>query len=326
MAVLIVTRSDDTESVASVINSIEERGGSAFRFDTDRFPTEIRLAARYTGSSQKILIAGPQGELDLDQVSAVWYRRLNPGGQIPNTVAPDLRRASIQESRVTILGLIASIKAFHLDRQQLVRHADNKQLQLQAAREHGLEIPLTLITNDPEAVREFARTCKGGLITKMLSSFAIYEDEREKVVFTNKVGSEDLHDLDGLRLCPMTFQEDIPKALELRVTIVGNRVFTASIDSQLSEWGKNDWRRDGVALLDKWEDYNLPDEVQEKLLKFMDYLGLNYGAIDMILTPDGRHVFLEINPAGEFFWLEDCPGLPISKAIADLLLGLAPRR
>jgi glutathione synthase/RimK-type ligase-like ATP-grasp enzyme len=52
----------------------------------------------------------------------------------------------------------------------------------------------------------------------------------------------------------------------------------------------------------------------------MEHFGLNYGALDLILTPDGRHVFLEVNPVGEFFWLERCPGLPISKAIADILL------
>jgi glutathione synthase/RimK-type ligase-like ATP-grasp enzyme len=58
----------------------------------------------------------------------------------------------------------------------------------------------------------------------------------------------------------------------------------------------------------------------------MDYFELNYGAIDIIVTPDNRHIFLEVNPAGEFFWLERCPGLPISKALADVLLGRAPRR
>ena len=58
----------------------------------------------------------------------------------------------------------------------------------------------------------------------------------------------------------------------------------------------------------------------------MDRLDLNYGAIDIIVTPDGRHVFLEINPVGEFFWLELRPGFAISDAIADVLLGKCARR
>lgn len=154
----------------------------------------------------------------------------------------------------------------------------------------------------------------------MLSSFAIYDERgQEKVVFTNPISSEDLDNLDGLRFCPMTFQEKIAKALELRTIIVGKRVLTAAVDSQVLDKARYDWRKQGIALLDAWESYTLPKDVEEKLLKLMAEFRLNYGALDIILTPDGRHVFLEVNPVGEFFWLERCPGLPISQAIAEVL-------
>jgi glutathione synthase/RimK-type ligase-like ATP-grasp enzyme len=161
----------------------------------------------------------------------------------------------------------------------------------------------------------------------MLSSFAIYDEYgQDKVVFTNPVSPQDLKELHGLRLCPMTFQEQLLKALELRVTVVGNRLFTAAIDSQSSDHAQYDWRRNGLNFIDAWKFYDLPQDVEERLLRLMDWFGLNYGAIDLILTPDGRYVFLEINPVGEFFWLERCPGLPISKAIADMLLSYSPHR
>lgn len=320
MTVLIITHSQDNESIPMVLNAIEEQGGKAFRFDTDRFPTEVQLDVYYGKGTQRLILASEQEKLDLNEVSAVWYRRIWIGGRIPTTMDLQLRNASIQESRVSIQGMIASLKAFHLDPLPNIRHAENKQLQLQVARELGLDTPQTLITNNPEVVREFAQECEEGLIAKMLSSFAIYEEGQEKVVFTNPVTSEDLDNLDGLCFCPMTFQEKIPKALELRTTIVGKRVFTASIDSQSSEQARHDWRRQGIALLKAWQPYALPQDVEEKLLKLMHRFGLTYGAMDLILTPDGRHVFLEVNPVGEFFWLEQCPGLPISKAIADILL------
>ena len=158
------------------------------------------------------------------------------------------------------------------------------------------------------------------MVTKMLSSFAVYEEGRELVVFTNPVKPEDLADLSGLSLCPMTFQEMIPKALELRITVVGKRVMSASIKSQTSTRATHDWRRDGLQMVQDWQPYELPREVEERILRLMDYFVLNYGAIDIIVTPDGRHVFLEVNPVGEFFWLEQCPGLPISETIASLLL------
>jgi glutathione synthase/RimK-type ligase-like ATP-grasp enzyme len=78
--------------------------------------------------------------------------------------------------------------------------------------------------------------------------------------------------------------------------------------------------------MQEWKPYELPPDVNDRLLRLMDRFGLNYGAIDIIVTPEKRHVFLEVNPVGEFFWLERCPGLGISSAIADVLLGRAPRR
>lgn len=326
MTVLIITHSKDNESVALVTKAIEERGGRAFRFDTDRFPTEVQLVAEYGETSERLTLASDNSTLDLRDVSAVWHRRLNIGGSLPRDMDKQLRAASLGEARSTVIGLLASLDAFRMDAEPHIRRAENKQLQIQIARKLGMETPRTLITNDPEAVRAFARTCERGLVTKMLSSFAVYEDDAEKVVFTNPVKAEDLNDLEGLRLCPMTFQEQVPKTLELRVTIVGERVMAAAIDSQASARAAHDWRRDGVRLTQSWQPYELPSEIEAKLLRLMDYFELNYGAADFILTPEGRHVFLEVNPSGEFFWLERSPGLPISDAIADVLLGRASRR
>jgi glutathione synthase/RimK-type ligase-like ATP-grasp enzyme len=96
---------------------------------------------------------------------------------------------------------------------------------------------------------------------------------------------------------------------------------SAAINSQASERAAHDWRRDGIRMIQDWQPYELPRGVEEKILRLMDYFVLNYGAIDIIVTPDGRHVFLEINPVGEFFWLERYTGLPIADTIAEVLLG-----
>jgi MvdD family ATP-grasp ribosomal peptide maturase len=320
MSVLIITRSDDNESVRMVAQAIERKGGEAIRFNTDCYPTEVRLSAYYDQQDERLTLTNDTGEFDLREVTAIWHRRLNFGAEIPLSLDKQLRDASLSETRAAALGMLASLKAFRMDAVEHIRRAENKQLQLQVARSLGLEIPRTLTTNDPAAVRDFARSCQSGLVTKMLSSFAVYEAGRELVVFTNPVKPEDLADLSGLRLCPATFQEMIPKALELRTTVVGRRVMSASINSQASERAAHDWRRDGQRIIQDWQPYELPREVEEKTLRLMDSFALNYGAIDIIVTPDGRHVFLEINPVGEFFWLERYCGLPIADAIADLLL------
>ena len=325
--VLIITRSDDNESVPMVAGAVERKGGKAIRFDTDRYPTEVRLTAFYgAGDEERLTLSNDEGEFDLREVTAIWHRRLNFAARLPATLDRQLRHASHTEARAAAQGLLASLKAFRMDAVCHIRHAENKQLQLQVARDLGLDIPRTLTTNDPAAVGPFAESCEGGMVTKMLSSFAVYEGGQELVVFTNKVKPEDLADLSGLSLCPATFQEAVPKALELRATVVGDRVMTASIDSQSSERAADDWRRDGRRMIQDWQPYELPREVEEKLLRLMDYFALNYGAVDFIVTPDGRHVFLEVNPVGEFFWLERYPGLPVSDAIADVLLGHSRRR
>lgn len=328
MSVLIITHSEDNESVPMVAEAVRERGGRAFRFDTDRFPSEISLVARYgpRGAERLTLAAGAE-EVDLSEVTALWHRRLNVAGRLPREMDRQLLAASVGEARATVKGLLSALEVFRLDAEEDIRRAGHKQLQLRLARQLGLDTPRTLITNDPAAVRDFAAACPSGMMTKMMSSFAVYDAAgREQVVFTNEVAPGDLEDLGGLRLCPMTFQERVEKALELRVTVVGRKVFAASIDSQASARAAHDWRRDGLGLVGAWESYELPREAEAALLRLMDAFGLNYGAADFILTPDGRHVFLEVNPSGEFFWLEHSPGLPISAALADLLLGRETRR
>jgi glutathione synthase/RimK-type ligase-like ATP-grasp enzyme len=332
MTVLILTRSDDNECVVNVTRAVEARGGSVFRVDTDLFPTELRLGVllRPRGGAARWLERRNGSELervDLDRVTAVWHRRLHFAAAIPPDMDPDLRDAARKESRRALLGTVGSLDAFVLDPEPRLRRAENKELQLRLAAAAGLETPRTLITNDPDAVRAFAADCEAGIVAKMLSSFAVRDAEgRESVVFTTPIAPADLEDLDGLRYSPTTFQERVPKRLELRVTVVGERVFAASIDSASRAGAEVDWRRKGLELALDWQPFDLPEGVRQRILALMDALGLNYGALDVVLTPDERFVFLEVNPAGEFFWLERAPGLAISDALADVLLGRAPRR
>lgn len=328
MSVLIVTHSKDNDSVDRVAQAVREQGREAVRFDTDLFPTEVRLAARSGPAGDRSILELQGGDtVDLSEVEAVWYRRFNAGGAIPDDLDLQLRDASVKETRRTLVGLFACLDAFWVDPFERVKHAMNKQLQLKIARQLGLKIPDTLTTNDPSQVRRFAEAHPGGVITKMLSSFAVYDEEgREHVVFTNPVEAADLEDMEGLELCPMTFQENVPKEVELRVTVMGRRVFSASIDSQSEERAAHDWRREGAKMIDRWQVHELPEDVEERLLALCDRLGLNYGALDLILTPDGDYVFLEINPSGEWFWLEHHPGLPLSRALAEVLVDPGRRR
>ena len=317
MTVLLITKSDDNPCVDRVAAALKKRGVASLRVDTDLYPTVVSLSTEYNTAHPTRLLHVPSGTVELSQVTALWYRRFAAGTGLPEHLG-DLRQPGLDEARRTLYGTIASLDCFQLDPLASVRLCDHKELQLRRAQALGLDVPKTLFTNNPmDAVR--FRQEVGEVVTKMQNSFAVYRGDEELVVFTTEVGEADDKNLWGLRYSPMTFQEKLPKQVELRATVVGKRVFTASIDSQASEDARIDWRRDGVGLLRKWKHYALPKRIERALLKLVASFGLQYAAADFVVTPDGRTVFLEINAGGEFFWLEEVPGLPISEALADVL-------
>lgn len=318
--VLIVTKSTDNDSVLRVQSMLEARGARALRLDTDLFPTEVRLALRQPIGRSVLKTAA--GELALGDIDAVWYRRADTAAALPATLDPQLRAASRQESHATLVGMLESLRCRFIDRYETVRRAAHKPLQLELAREYGLDVPATLTTNDPEAARSFFDVCQGRMIGKLLSSFAIYDEAgRERVMYTTPMQSEHLDHLEDLSFSPMTFQEHLDKALELRVTVIGERVFAAAVDSQVLAHARNDWRRESQRLRGAWEPYALPEAASEGLLRLARGIGLTYGAADIVVTPEGRFVFLEMNPAGEWRWLDDVFGArALSSALADALL------
>jgi glutathione synthase/RimK-type ligase-like ATP-grasp enzyme len=322
VSVLIVTRSDDNPSIRAVRDALVARGERVIRLDTDHYPTHVRLTTETDGPQiVRTLVVGDDVHA-LDDVTAVWYRRFHAGARIPRTVG-DMRAASVHESRRALQGTIAALPCFHLDPLESVRRTDHKELQLLRAAAHGLDIPSTLVSNDPDSVRAFFARHQGNVVVKMQHSFAVVREGEEHVVFTNDVTERDLADLTGLAFSPMVFQEKIAKAYELRVTVVGQRVFTARVDSAAREDTAIDWRRDGVGLLNSWVKETLPAPLERGLVALLAELGLNYGAADFVVTPEGRHVFLEVNAVGEYFWLDRVH--PISDAIADVLTERALR-
>lgn len=319
MKVLIVTRHDDNQSVEELRRLLRKAGHQALRLDSDLYPQTVGVSSEVgPGKARRWLSTAQGARVDLEQLGAIWYRRFHVGALLPSELG-DTRAACVEESRRTLFGTIAATRCFQLDPLRAVRRADHKELQLRVARQVGLRIPRTLFSNEPQAVRRFVRAVKGPVISKMQHSFAIYREGIENVVFTNVIGRDDLERLDGLRYSPMTFQEQVPKALEVRATVVGRRVFSAAVDSNALEDAKVDWRREGIPLLHAWRPYQLPRDVERGLLRLTKWFGLNYAAADFIVTPKGEHLFLEANACGEFYWLQRTPGLPILQALVDCL-------
>jgi len=200
-----------------------------------------------------------------------------------------------------------------------IKRAEHKFLQLSLATKCNLSIPPTIATNNPSLVRSFVESLNAPLIVKMLSPAVIQRNQDEMTVFTNELKPNDLHALDGLKFAPMIFQAKIPKRYELRITIVGEFLFTACIDSNKLNPGGSDWRQ--IAEPAKYcNPFKLPKLIENKLINLMRMFGLSYGAIDMIVTPDNQFVFLEINPCGDWSWLPAHMQYEIAEAICQLLI------
>jgi hypothetical protein len=193
-------------------------------------------------------------------------------------------------------------------------NARNKPVQLLIAKEIGFNIPKTLISNDPSIIEEFVK--KYDAIFKVLTWYFEYPD---KMIFTSEVTTDDIKkDPASVRVSPGIYQEKIEKLFELRVTTVGNYIFSAKIYSQASKLTKLDWRRDQLNIA--YSIHELPDSVSELIRGMNEKLGLRYAAYDLIVTPDEEYFFLEVNPMGQWLWIEEKLGLPISRRLAELLI------
>lgn len=320
--VMLTHSADLTGMLEELRKNLEDRGAEVMRFDTDRFPIDAQAGFAQSADGEVIRFRTDGQELCIEDGDAIWYRRASWAGKLPQDMDPQLRHGCVSESKALLLGILAAAPCFIMDSPDLVRRRGHKPMQQRLAREVGLATPRTLMTNDPDEARAFIASCPGGAIAKMLSAFPIMdEDGVEQVVFTTALTDQHVAELDGLRFSPMVFQEQLQKRLELRITVIGTQMFAAAVDSARTEGAEVDWRERGVTLLRSWMPYTLPTEVERSLHQYMDRIGMQYSAIDIIVEPDGRHVFLEANPAGECFWLQyNSPNFPLSVALADVLL------
>ncbi|MBK1897464.1 MvdC/MvdD family ATP grasp protein [Chryseobacterium paridis] len=325
--ILIITHTGDNFSIQKVTEYIGKNDFEVIRFDVDLYPLKNKLSTTFQDGKWISILETPDVKHRLDDIAAVWYRRAyNMGEGLKEEIDIKFYGAAMGEIRTTLFGFLESIDVYALGKPSVYRRLDSKEEQLKIADKIGFKIPETCITNNPEEAKKFIIEHQN-VVGKMQSGFAIYEDGVESVVFTNVISEDKLEDLDSLLYCPMQFQKKIEKKRELRVTAVGHDVYAFEIDSQQFEDAKVDWRKDGVNLIDKWVRTDLPKDIENKVLELLDVYNVDYGALDIIVSPDDEYYFIEINGAGEFFWLDNLTEENlISKSIADVLCDKAPRR
>jgi glutathione synthase/RimK-type ligase-like ATP-grasp enzyme len=261
-------------------------------------------------------------EIAFDNVTAVWWRRPQPPRAAPALSGTAAATEVEAEAADVLAGVWEMLDVpFVPATPGVLTRAAHKLHQLSLAGRLGFEIPGTLVTNDPEAFLNHYADASGRLITKRAarSQRMTTADGRVTGRATLAVRPGDLVAVESLRLAPIMSQVMIDKAFEVRATVVGTEVFAAAIHSQETHHTRVDFRSYDHAHT-RITPYALPGDVGDRCIALTQALGLRYSAIDLIVTPEGRVVFLEINPAGQYLWIEKATGLPISRKLATLLI------
>jgi hypothetical protein len=320
---LILIISGSTDDTAEAVHAELRRGGHASTLlDLDRFPARdrVRYARAPSGQLQhrSYWIDGTQ--IDLQEVTAILWRRPSKAGAVPGLDDERVRQYVETASEEVLEGLFDDLDCLQVPApRHVVRQAYAKIPQLSLAAKLGFTVPATLVTNDPAAFLDFYREHGGRVITKTASVKTESWLGPMGTGYARLVRPRDLVHVQDVQLCPFIVQRYVEKAVEIRATVVGRDVFAAEIHSQATRRTRVDWRRYDRHTTPH-EAHELPATTARMLVALVHAMGLVYGAIDLVLTPDGEYVFLEVNPNGQYLWIERLTGLPITRRIVRLLV------
>jgi glutathione synthase/RimK-type ligase-like ATP-grasp enzyme len=301
---------DHARGVLEVLDGLEHQ---VVVVDTGQFPVRAALTQRFGTGPPGFELHVDGRTIDLGRCRAGWWRRPLPFALDPDIDA-EVASFTYGECHEAVAGLWAALDLAWVNPPELDERAHHKPYQLAVATEVGLPVPTTVITNDPEAARRFV-DAHGAHHTVYKTFVATEEHWRE----TRVLRDGELELLDRVRLAPVIFQELVPAVADVRVTVVGERMFATAISPAPGGY-QVDYRMD-LAGAD-FRPTELPGETEKGVRALMQRLGLLYGAVDLRRTPEGGHVFLEVNPAGEWRFVEERTGQPITEAVAHLLVEL----
>jgi glutathione synthase/RimK-type ligase-like ATP-grasp enzyme len=314
--ILILSRSDD-EHVERLTDELEKLGHKWVCFDPGEFPEQVNLCVHLGERTDTAELELPNGkQILLEEIGSVWYRRPTPL-QADNHL-PIMQQIFIErEARAGLWGILRSIDGAWVNHPDAIRESAYKPRQLWMARRLGLNIPRTLITNNPDDFERFYEECQGKVIYKLMG-FPYYEVENGAVVstFTSLVPVDMLKEAYRIKRTAHLFQEYQRKICDLRIIIIGEQLFAIEIHP-LSEETRIDFRRDYRAL--RYEVHCLPQEIELALFSMARTYRLHYAAIDLLYTTEKQYLFLELNPVGQLGWLEEPTGLPLFQTLAHFL-------
>ncbi len=306
---------------------ITAKGHRTFRLNLDEFPAAFGLDLVFSaGAWRGTLSYTPTGDtVALEDIGAVWTRKPADFSFGSAELTPQEKAYAAQEAEHVLSGLLHSLDCCWMSHPIAVRAAQWKGEQLLRAARMGFSVPDSLIANRSGPVHRFRAAAGSDIIFKTLASPFLgaekvaAEDRVATGLATTRITDEHVELLDAMGDVPCFFQAHVDKRYELRVTVIGDRVFAAKIHSQDDDRTRTDYRDFSANI--RYEAVTLPGEIEQLCRDFVHSYGLAYGALDLIVTPAGEYVFLENNPGGQFLFVEQLvPSLRMVDAVADYLI------
>lgn len=311
MARILIIAGQHDPHVSSVVKHLDARGVDHALVN---FETLVETGVAFDPERDAFSLAGQE----IADCSAVWYRRPRPIQH--KTLSSAHLSFARQEFRQAVLGPLLALPLHWVSRPTAIDTASFKPLQYHVAKHRfGLAIPRTLITSDPEQARAFIQTLGAdNCIAKPLGRPVIDYGDKLTYFFTNRLNQDALNDIGLVRYGPCIFQNFIRKSFEVRATVIGDQVFAAKLATEGVAKAEVDWRR---ATLDDLphEPIAVPDPIARACVDMCRHFDLRFGAFDFIVDREGVWYFLEVNPNGQWLWIEHMAGWPLSAAMADEL-------
>jgi len=310
--ILIISSEQDGHAMA-VLKYLKNKNIDVHLVDLSYFPQKSRISIESNKMGEHIYTLIDEGvKIDLSQCSVIWWRRPQPFKIHEDIQSPDDINFIYTECHATFAGVWATLNPFWINNPVRDEEASKKIYQLNLAQKLGFLIPDTCITNDPSKAKQFI-----SLHGKEQVIYKPFSGTEETWRETRLLKEEEHALIESVKYSPVIFQEYVEAEADLRITIIGKEIFTAAIYTNHTSY-KVDFRM--VMSEATMEAYELPLEIKNLLLKLMDRLGLVYGAIDMRLRPNGDYIFLEINPSGQWLFVEEGTSLPITKTFSELMI------
>jgi glutathione synthase/RimK-type ligase-like ATP-grasp enzyme len=326
--VLLIAGTEERYYYDAFLRASERKNLRIYLFDPSRLPSQGSMSLEMDSHGQVkgfldvlqcVEDSFVEARILISDIHVAWYLRENP--RTSHSDQSMCARFVCNETHASIDSLMSVLTCPWVNRADRMHSVgSNKLYQQMMAAKGGLRIPCTVMSNDPHSVSTFAKQ-RGESLLKTIGYTVLDPNESWNIYAEMFSYDELVASAKAITSCPVYAQEYIPKRYEHRVMMIGSRVLACRIDSQASEKTRIDWRHYDFANVEHVQ-VELPLDVQKKLLTFMDLVDLKYGAVDLVETPDGEFVFLEINPSGQWGWIADLAGLPIPEAVAEMLATL----